>query len=175
MCPTWSYTNDQPVQKFLRGRASPGNTYWWSKPPVGFGSIYIGGVWSISDRSFPFFLVQSIAHILVKATFYPRYNKSKADVLTALQTLKYLGSKKKLIPFLEKTIKSVVGNDLSKLTFCDLFAGTGTVGRLFKSSVKEVISNDLEYYAFCRSMKDVFTFRLQREAESACCTCSSVP
>jgi len=62
--------------------------------------------------------------------------------------LKYLGSKKKLIPFLEKTIKSVVGNDLAKLSFCDLFAGTGIVGRHFKSSVKEVISNDLEYYAY---------------------------
>ena len=63
-------------------------------------------------------------------------------------TLKYLGSKKKLIPFLEKTIKSVVGNDLAKLSFCDLFAGTGIVGRHFKSSVKEAISNDLEYYAY---------------------------
>ena len=85
---------------------------------------------------------------MVKAAFYPRYNKSKADVLTALQTLKYLGSKKKLIPFLEKTIKSVVGNDLSQMTFCDLFAGTGSVGRHFKGSVKEIISNDLEYYAY---------------------------
>jgi adenine-specific DNA-methyltransferase len=62
--------------------------------------------------------------------------------------LKYLGSKKKLIPFLEKTIKSVVGNNLAKLSFCDLFAGSGIVGRSFKSSVKEIISNDLEYYSF---------------------------
>jgi len=62
--------------------------------------------------------------------------------------LKYLGSKKQLIPFLENTIKNVVGNDLAKLSFCDLFAGTGIVGRHFKSSVKEVISNDLEYYAY---------------------------
>ena len=84
---------------------------------------------------------------LVKATFYPRYNKSK-DVLTAFLPLKYLGSKRKLIPFLEKTIKSVVGNDLAKFSFCDLFAGTGIVGRHFKSSVKEIISNDLEYYSF---------------------------
>ena len=62
--------------------------------------------------------------------------------------MKYLGSKKKLIPFLENTIKSVVGNDLAKLSFCDLFAGTGIVGRTFKSIVKEVISNDLEFYAY---------------------------
>ena len=62
--------------------------------------------------------------------------------------MKYLGSKKKLIPFLEKTIKSVVGNDLAKLSFCDLFAGSGIVGRHFKNSVNEIISNDLEYYAY---------------------------
>ena len=62
--------------------------------------------------------------------------------------MKYLGSKKKLIPFLEKTIKNVVGNDLMQMIFCDLFAGTGIVGRSFKTSVKEIISNDLEYYAY---------------------------
>ena len=32
--------------------------------------------------------------------------------------------------------------------FCDLFAGTGIVGRIFKTSVKQVIANDLEYYSF---------------------------
>jgi adenine-specific DNA-methyltransferase len=62
--------------------------------------------------------------------------------------LKYLGSKRKLLPFIEKTIKSVVGNDLATFSFCDLFAGTGIVGRHFKTSVKEIISNDLEYYAY---------------------------
>ena len=41
-----------------------------------------------------------------------------------------------------------MGNDLAKLSFCDLFAGSGIVGRSFKSSVKEMISNDLEYYSF---------------------------
>jgi adenine-specific DNA-methyltransferase len=60
----------------------------------------------------------------------------------------YCGSKKKLLPFIQSTIHSVVGTDLSDKTFCDLFAGTGIVGRTFKSSVKEVISNDLEYYAY---------------------------
>ena len=32
--------------------------------------------------------------------------------------------------------------------FCDLFAGTGTVGHYFKPKVKQVISNDLEFYSF---------------------------
>lgn len=63
--------------------------------------------------------------------------------------MNYIGSKLKLCQsFLPNTIKSVCGNDLSKKTFCDLFAGTGIVGRTFKTSVKKIISNDVEYYSF---------------------------
>lgn len=50
--------------------------------------------------------------------------------------------------FLPLTIKSVCGEDLSQKTFCDIFAGTGIVGRTFKTSVKKVISNDVEYYSY---------------------------
>lgn len=50
--------------------------------------------------------------------------------------------------FLPLTIKSVCGEDLSQKTFCDIFAGTGIVGRTFKTSVKKVISNDIEYYSY---------------------------
>ena len=35
-----------------------------------------------------------------------------------------------------------------ELKVLDLFAGTGIVGRNFKSNVKKIISNDLEYYSF---------------------------
>ena len=63
--------------------------------------------------------------------------------------MKYIGSKLKLCnDFLPKTISSVCGNDLSDCTFCDIFAGTGIVGRTFKSKVKKIISNDIEYYSF---------------------------
>ncbi len=62
--------------------------------------------------------------------------------------MNYIGSKYKLSPFLVETIKSVVGTDLSEKVFCDIFAGTGIVGRTFKKSVKKVISNDCEYYSF---------------------------
>lgn len=34
------------------------------------------------------------------------------------------------------------------MVFCDLFAGTGIVGRSFKKHVKKVISNDVEFYSF---------------------------
>jgi len=62
--------------------------------------------------------------------------------------MNYIGSKNKLIPFIAKNVQDVVGSDLSSLTFCDLFAGTGIVGRNFKPLVKKVISNDLEYYSY---------------------------
>lgn len=62
--------------------------------------------------------------------------------------MNYIGSKHKLFPFISETITNVVGDDLSQKTFCDLFAGTGIVGRNFKTKVKQVITNDVEYYSF---------------------------
>ena len=63
--------------------------------------------------------------------------------------MNYIGSKLKLCQnFLPTTIKSVCGEDLSQKTICDIFAGTGIVGRTFKTSVKKVIANDVEYYSY---------------------------
>lgn len=62
--------------------------------------------------------------------------------------MNYIGSKKKLIPFLQQTIYDVVGKDLSRRVFCDMFAGTGIVGRSFKQETKQIIANDLEYYSY---------------------------
>jgi len=62
--------------------------------------------------------------------------------------MNYIGSKYKLSQFIKETVKSVVGNDLSKKTFCDIFAGTGIVARVFKKEVKKVITNDIEYYSY---------------------------
>lgn len=62
--------------------------------------------------------------------------------------MNYIGSKYKLSEFIKQGVYSVVGQDLSDKVFCDLFAGTGIVGRSFKKEVKQVISNDLEYYSF---------------------------
>jgi len=60
----------------------------------------------------------------------------------------YIGSKFKLSSWIEEEVKKVVGNDLSQKVFCDMFAGTGIVGRTFKKEVKKVVSNDLEHYSF---------------------------
>ena len=42
----------------------------------------------------------------------------------------------------------VVSEPLKQLQFCDLFAGTGAVGRYFKPKVKGLIANDLEFYSY---------------------------
>lgn len=62
--------------------------------------------------------------------------------------MNYIGSKYSLLSFITNTITNVVGGDLSDKVFCDIFAGTGIVGRTFKPMVKKVISNDLEYYSY---------------------------
>jgi len=62
--------------------------------------------------------------------------------------MNYIGSKYKLMPFIKDNIHNVVGKDLSDKVFCDIFAGTGIVGRTFKKHTKKVISNDFEYYSF---------------------------
>ena len=63
------------------------------------------------------------------------------------ERMNYIGSKLKLSSFIKDTIENVVG-ELDDKIFCDIFAGTGIVGRTFKPLVKSVISNDLEYYSF---------------------------
>jgi len=62
--------------------------------------------------------------------------------------MNYIGSKLKLSSFLKGNIKAVCGTDLSQKVFCDIFAGTGIVSRIFKLEVKDVICNDVEYYSY---------------------------
>ncbi|WDF48215.1 DNA adenine methylase [Chryseobacterium sp. KACC 21268] len=62
--------------------------------------------------------------------------------------MNYIGSKNKLSDFIKQTVYKVVDKDLSNKIFCDLFAGTGIVGRNFKAGTKKVISNDFEFYSY---------------------------
>lgn len=62
--------------------------------------------------------------------------------------MNYIGSKYTLLPFITTAVENVVGKDLSDKVFCDLFAGTGIVGRSFKPKVRKIISNDIEYYSY---------------------------
>lgn len=60
--------------------------------------------------------------------------------------MNYIGSKYTLLPFIEQVFCKI--SDGSEKTVCDIFAGTGAVGRHFKKRGMRVIANDLQYYAF---------------------------
>ena len=66
--------------------------------------------------------------------------------------MNYIGSKLKLLPFLQQSIESTLkkhnAKPLQDSVFCDLFAGSGAVGKAFKPKIKQIISNDKEYYSF---------------------------
>ncbi|HET8808848.1 MAG TPA: DNA adenine methylase [Flavobacteriaceae bacterium] len=62
--------------------------------------------------------------------------------------MNYIGSKNKLSSWIEKTVSQNISKPLSEVVFCDLFAGTGIVGRTFKPDVKQVIANDVEFYSY---------------------------
>jgi adenine-specific DNA-methyltransferase len=60
--------------------------------------------------------------------------------------MNYIGSKQTLLPFIERVYRRVRDGD--ERVACDLFAGTGAVGRHFKRMGLRVIANDLQYYAY---------------------------
>lgn len=61
--------------------------------------------------------------------------------------MNYIGSKKRLLKLIENVVKKYCGEDISGKTFCDIFAGTGSVAAYFRPIVKKVIANDLESYS----------------------------
>lgn len=61
--------------------------------------------------------------------------------------MNYIGSKHSIIDFIEESIVDVVGLD-KHYTFCDIFAGTGVVGKRFKSIGYDIIANDNQYYSY---------------------------
>lgn len=60
--------------------------------------------------------------------------------------MNYIGSKHSLLPFLEQVYQGVAEGD--ERVFCDIFAGTGAVGRRFKRLGMRIMANDLQYYAY---------------------------
>ncbi len=60
--------------------------------------------------------------------------------------MNYIGSKYSLLHFIEDIFHKVSDGD--EKTVCDIFAGTGAVGRLFKKMGKRVLANDIQYYAY---------------------------
>jgi len=64
-----------------------------------------------------------------------------------LSAMNYIGSKYSLLNFLDHEVYREIA-DGSEKVFCDIFAGTGAVGRHFKKQGLRVIANDIQYYAY---------------------------
>lgn len=60
--------------------------------------------------------------------------------------MNYIGSKTSLIDFIDRGVEQVTQGNYQ--TVCDIFAGTGAVGKHFKVKGKKVIANDLQYYSY---------------------------
>ena len=61
------------------------------------------------------------------------------------QIITYIGNKRKILPFIERSLNQI---GIKGYTFLDLFSGSGIVSRLAKvHGAKKIIANDLEYYS----------------------------
>lgn len=60
--------------------------------------------------------------------------------------MNYIGSKISLLGFIEKSVEEITNGDY--YTFCDLFAGTGVVGKYFKQKGKQITANDIQSYSY---------------------------
>ena len=62
--------------------------------------------------------------------------------------MNYIGSKFSILDFIDETINDFVKPKNNNLVLCDIFSGTGTVGKYFKKKGYTIISNDIEYYSY---------------------------
>lgn len=60
--------------------------------------------------------------------------------------MNYIGSKLSLLDFIEKSVDEVTSGDYASV--CDVFAGTGAVGKHFKKKGKKIVSNDIQTYSY---------------------------
>lgn len=60
--------------------------------------------------------------------------------------MNYIGSKLSLLDFINESVEEVTAGNYSSV--CDLFAGTGAVGKHFKKKGKKIIANDIQAYSF---------------------------
>ena len=59
--------------------------------------------------------------------------------------MRFIGCKENLLGFIETFVKQ---KDIRGNTFCDLFAGTGSVAKHFKKLGYKIISSDLLYFSY---------------------------
>ena len=89
--------------------------------------------------------------------------------------MNYIGSKRKLLPFLLQSITNAVSEPLCNLVFCDLFSGTGVVANSFKPMVKSVIANDFEYYSYVLIRNSIGNNQLIKDAQQLIKTLNHLP
>lgn len=80
--------------------------------------------------------------------FFVYTRQGTAGIHTILN-MRYIGSKTKLLPAIQKILEDKVSTQHG-LTFCDLFAGTSTVGDYFKDRYR-IIANDSLFAAYTLS------------------------
>lgn len=66
--------------------------------------------------------------------------------------MNYIGSKFSILNFIDDTVKKFCKFDKEDITFCDIFSGTGAVGKHFKKKGYNIISNDIEVYSYITAM-----------------------
>jgi adenine-specific DNA-methyltransferase len=92
-----------------------------------------------------------IYNIKIKRTPVPKaLCKSGNSSKVKLGSFNYIGSKLKLLDFIEETITNYTGKSIADIySFADLFAGTGVVSYHFLSNgCKSVVSSDIQHYAY---------------------------
>lgn len=82
-----------------------------------------------------------------------RYNfriDKMPKVELCFKSFNYIGSKMKLLDFIEEKIKSYTGKDLKDIeSFADIFSGTGVVAyHNLKRGCKKILTNDIQHYAY---------------------------
>ena len=68
--------------------------------------------------------------------------------------MRYIGSKRQVLPFIQQTISETYG-DFSNAVIADLFAGTACVSEMFKRSGAQVISNDYMNFSYALQIEKV--------------------
>lgn len=82
--------------------------------------------------------------------------ESIRDAYLKQKIIAYIGNKRRLLPFIERSIQDLRHDDRSIRTFADLFAGSGSVARLARTLDLEVYANDWEYYAYVLNYAHLF-------------------
>ena len=61
--------------------------------------------------------------------------------------MNYIGSKFSILGYIDEVVEDFV-NYKKKITFCDIFAGSGVVSKYFKEKGYDILANDIEYFSY---------------------------